>query len=118
MFGPLLLACIPFAIFVGCLKALSWLPDSWRYSLEWVPELGMNLSFRADGLALLMGLLISGIGTLIVIYGGAYLKGHPYRNRFFVYLMLFMGAMLGVVFSDISLDCLSSGNSPASARIC
>lgn len=67
---------------------------------NWVPSLGLNLDFRLDGLSLLFGLLISGIGALIFIYASAYLKGHPYISRFFAFLCLFMASMLGVVLSD------------------
>ncbi|MCL4871538.1 MAG: DUF4040 domain-containing protein [Anaerolineae bacterium] len=66
----------------------------------WVPSLDLTLAFRLDGLGLLFALLISGIGTLIAIYGGSYLKGHPDLGRFFLYLLVFMAAMLGVVLSD------------------
>ncbi len=48
----------------------------------WVPGLGVALSFRIDGLSLLFALLISGIGTLIVLYSGTYLAGHPLLGRF------------------------------------
>jgi multicomponent Na+:H+ antiporter subunit A len=70
------------------------------YTAAWAPQLGLHLSLRADGLSLLMALLISGIGALIVAYSGGYLKGHPDLPRFYVSLFLFMGAMLGVVLSD------------------
>ena len=43
--------------------------QTWR----WLPELGLNLSFRLDALGLLFALLISGIGTLIFIYAYYYL---------------------------------------------
>jgi multicomponent Na+:H+ antiporter subunit A len=66
----------------------------------WVPELGVNLSFHLDGLSLLFALMITGIGTLVFIYTGPYLKGHPFLDRFYGYLSIFMGAMLGVVLSD------------------
>lgn len=68
--------------------------------LDWVPSLGINLDFRLDGLSLLFALLITGIGTAIFFYGRTYLKGHPYFDRFFAYLLLFMSAMLGVVLSN------------------
>ncbi len=69
-------------------------------SVPWVPGLGMELSFHLDGLALLFGLLISGIGTLIVLYAGEYLKGHPLQGRFYSYLLAFMMSMLGLVTAD------------------
>lgn len=69
--------------------------------LPWMPSLGLNLSFYMDGLNLIFGLLISGIGTLVVIYSIFYLaKDKEALHNFYIYLLLFMGAMLGVVFSD------------------
>ncbi|GGD27227.1 putative monovalent cation/H+ antiporter subunit A [Flavobacterium orientale] len=67
---------------------------------EWVPSMGIHLSFRMDGLALLFSLLITGIGTLVYLYTSYYLKGHTYLDRFYGYLSIFMGAMLGLVLSD------------------
>jgi multicomponent Na+:H+ antiporter subunit A len=68
--------------------------------LQWVPSLGVNFSWLIDGLSLTFALLITGIGTLIVIYAGAYLKGHPQQGRFLAFILLFMGAMQGLVLSD------------------
>ncbi|ADZ71384.1 putative monovalent cation/H+ antiporter subunit A [Polymorphum gilvum] len=67
---------------------------------EWAPAYGINLSFYIDGLSTLFALLISGIGTFIILYAGGYLKGHPQQGRFFSFLFLFMGAMLGLVTGD------------------
>lgn len=67
---------------------------------DWVPSLGLNFSFRLDGLSLLFSLLISLIGALIFIYTSSYLKNHPFLDRFYAYLSLFMAAMLGLVLSD------------------
>src|SRR5690606_38194444 len=50
--------------------------------------------------SLLFALLITGIGSGIFFYGRTYLKGHPYFDRFFGYLLLFMSAMLGVVLAN------------------
>ncbi|MBW3098632.1 putative monovalent cation/H+ antiporter subunit A [Pseudohoeflea coraliihabitans] len=66
----------------------------------WVPSFNLSFSWFLDGLSLTFALLISGIGTLIVLYSGGYLKGHPQLGRFFVFILLFMGAMLGLVISD------------------
>lgn len=67
--------------------------------VEWVPSLGINLSFYLDGLSLLMGLLISGIGTVIVIYAQGYLDNDENLGTFYTYLLIFMVAMLGLVWS-------------------
>ena len=71
-----------------------------RQNIEWVPSLGLNLNFTLDGLSLLFSLLITGIGFLVFAYTAAYLKGHEYLDRFYGYLGIFMGAMLGLVLSD------------------
>ncbi|HER40022.1 MAG TPA: Na(+)/H(+) antiporter subunit A, partial [Salinimicrobium catena] len=67
---------------------------------EWVPSFGVNLNFTLDGLSLLFSLLITGIGFLVFAYTAEYLKGHKYLDRFYGYLGMFMGAMLGLVLSD------------------
>ncbi|MFP1681991.1 monovalent cation/H+ antiporter subunit A [Alloalcanivorax sp. C16-1] len=69
-------------------------------SLPWVPSLGLALSFRLDGLALLFALLVLGIGLLVILYARYYLSAKEKAGRFFAFLLLFMGAMLGVVTSD------------------
>ncbi|MFN3616490.1 MAG: monovalent cation/H+ antiporter subunit A [Aquabacterium sp.] len=67
---------------------------------EWVPDLGLTIGFRLDGLALMFGLLITGIGSLIVLYGHFYLGPDDSAGKLYTLLMLFMAAMLGVVLSD------------------
>jgi multicomponent Na+:H+ antiporter subunit A len=67
---------------------------------EWVPSLGANLTFYVDGLSLLFAILVTGIGTLILLFAGGYFKGVASSGRFFSLLLLFMGAMLGIVISD------------------
>ncbi|TXI06978.1 MAG: putative monovalent cation/H+ antiporter subunit A, partial [Rhizobium sp.] len=69
-------------------------------ALDWVPSLGLRFSWMLDGLSLTFALLITGIGTLIVLYAGGYLKGHPDLGRFFSFIFLFMGSMLGLVVAD------------------
>lgn len=67
---------------------------------DWAPGLGLRFSFYLDGLSLLFALMISGIGALILIYAGGYLRGHAHLGRLLAYLLMFMGSMLGVVVSD------------------
>ncbi len=68
--------------------------------LEWLPALGLNLSLRLDGLGFLFALLILGIGLLVILYARYYLAKKEPMGRFFAFLLLFMGAMLGVVLSE------------------
>ncbi len=66
----------------------------------WVPAIGLDANFRLDGLALMFGLLITGIGLLIVLYAAYYLHAEDPAGKFFTQLMLFMAAMLGIVLAD------------------
>ncbi|MDP1668998.1 monovalent cation/H+ antiporter subunit A [Phaeovulum sp.] len=68
--------------------------------LDWLPALGLSASFRLDGLAALFAILILGIGLLILFYARYYLAKADPAGRFFTYLMLFQGAMLGIVLSN------------------
>ncbi len=69
-------------------------------TLTWIPSLDLSLAFRLDGLALLFALLVLGIGLLVILYARYYLSAKEKAGRFYAYLLLFMGAMLGVVTSD------------------
>lgn len=71
-----------------------------RFDFPWVPSFGVNLSFFIDGLALLFLLLITGIGTLVFAYTHGYMHGDKKLHRFYAYLTVFMGAMIGLVSSD------------------
>ncbi len=53
-----------------------------------------------DGLAWLFALLITAIGALVVLYAAYYLSPDDPSPRFFRFLLLFMGAMLGLVLAD------------------
>ena len=63
----------------------------------WITQLGLNLSFRLDGLSYLFSLLILGIGLLVILYARYYLSEQERVARFFSCLLLFMGSMLGLV---------------------
>ena len=69
-------------------------------TLTWIPSLDLSLAFRLDGLALLFAILVLGIGLLVILYARYYLSAKEKAGRFYAYLLLFMGAMLGVVTSD------------------
>lgn len=103
--GPLagwILATVPAAIFVTFLSFIGPISEFnvIRAGLDWIPAYGIRFSFFIDGLSLVFGILISGIGTFIVIYSGGYLAGHPHQGRFFSYILMFMGSMLGLVLAD------------------
>ncbi|WP_424973005.1 monovalent cation/H+ antiporter subunit A [Dinoroseobacter sp. S76] len=68
--------------------------------VPWLPQLGLSASFFLDGLGLLFALMITGVGLLITLYARFYLSGEDPMGQFYTYLLLFQGAMLGIVLSD------------------
>ncbi|MBA4501015.1 monovalent cation/H+ antiporter subunit A [Marinobacterium marinum] len=68
-----------------------------QQSYSWIPAMGLDLSFRMDGLALLFCILILGIGLLVILYARYYLSEQDSMPRFYAYLILFMTAMVGIV---------------------
>ena len=100
--GAWVLALAPAAIFVHFLGYVRVVAAGRTVTggYPWIPSFDVSFSFMIDGLSLTFALMISGIGTLIVLYSGGYLKGHPQLGRFQSFILMFMGSMLGVVLSD------------------
>ncbi len=98
----ILIPLIPTALFIYYMGYIPKIAAGSNFfqEISWVPSLGVDFNLRLDGLSLLFCLLITGIGCGIFFYARTYLKGHPYYDRFFGYLYLFMSAMLGLVLSD------------------
>ena len=70
----------------------------WRQ--EWLGAAGLSLVFRLDGLGLLFALMILAIGLLVILYARYYLSEKDPMGRFYAYLLLFQGSMLGIVLSE------------------
>lgn len=96
-----LLALLPIAIFAGLLSLHRPIAGGAviQGQIPWAPSLGVALSWQIDGLSLLFALLISGVGALVLIYASGYLADDAYLGRFYLYLLGFMIAMLGLVIS-------------------
>ncbi len=69
-------------------------------SWSWIPSIGLEFAFRLDGLGLLFAYLILCIGLLVIIYARYYISEKDCMGRFYSYLLLFMGSMLGIVLSE------------------
>jgi NADH:ubiquinone oxidoreductase subunit 5 (subunit L)/multisubunit Na+/H+ antiporter MnhA subunit len=111
-----LLPALAFAFFAPQLPALTQ-GDVLTWSLNWLPSLGVRFSFYLDGLSGLFALLVTGIGAGILVYAGYYFshteptqderrntnsassvsRWLPVESRFFLFLVLFTIAMLGLV---------------------
>jgi multicomponent Na+:H+ antiporter subunit A len=97
-----LLAAVPFGLtmYFALFIAATASGNVFSLSYDWAPSLGIKFSFLLDGLSLLFTILISGVGALVVIYSAVYLAGHPHLGRFYAYILMFMGSMLGLVLAD------------------
>lgn len=121
VFSGFLLACLAPILHRWCRSATGWLlalfplsltgylvgvafdtagVDLPRLEIPWVPSLNVQLAFFADGWSLLFGTIILLVGSLVLVYAGGYLKGHPQLGRLYGFLLFFMASMLGLVFAD------------------
>ncbi|MBE1556377.1 Na+/H+ antiporter subunit A [Sporosarcina limicola] len=94
---------VPIALFIYYAGFITTTMDGGHKvsELQWIPSLGISFVSYIDGLSLLFTLLITGIGALVVLYSIFYLdKDREKLNNFYIYLLIFMSAMLGVVQSD------------------
>ncbi len=90
------------AAFIGLLSHVPavFAGDVVQTGVDWLPLLGLNFNLMLDGLGFFFALLILGIGLLIITYARYYLSRDDNMGEFFTYLLLFQGAMVGIVLSD------------------
>lgn len=98
----IILSFVQFGAFALLLHQFSIIQQFGSYvtEYEWIAGLGLSLSFTFDGLSILFGLLITGIGGLVFLYAHAYMSHYEGTDKFFFYLTIFSAAMLGLVFSS------------------
>jgi len=98
---------IPFLILVGIfLNFESLLPEgakALQYSImNWMKsgKLNVDFGYQLDQLSLIMGLIVTGVGSLIHVYSIGYMHHDSGFYKFFLYLNLFIFAMLNLVLGD------------------
>nr|HML27047.1 proton-conducting transporter membrane subunit [Methanomethylovorans sp.] len=89
---------------ISFLLVISFVPlvihgEHFQASVEWIPSMGIEYSIYVDGLSILFGLIITGIGIIIMSYSNAYMGHKEDLPRYYQWLLLFMGSMLGMVFA-------------------
>jgi len=77
-------------------------PIPTEVSIPWLSTFGLTfeMGLLFDQLSILMGLLVSGVGTLIFIYSLSYMEDDEGFSRYFGFMALFAASMLGIVFSN------------------
>ena len=105
--GHLLGVLMPLAAFVygliaffDLLRATHRSQDVHVYSWIAVGGFQVPLNLLVDQLSICFVLLITGVGSMIIIYSVGYMSHDPDRRRFFGYMNLFLAAMLLLVLAD------------------
>lgn len=93
---------VPIILFIGLVRFVPAIAKGHTesFTISWIPSANIHFTTYLDGLSLIFGLLITGVGSLVILYSIYYLTSREALGHFYVYLLMFMGAMLGVVFSD------------------
>nr|ARK13512.1 NADH-quinone oxidoreductase subunit M [Fibrella sp. ES10-3-2-2] len=81
------------------LYAFPSLPHTQRWETNWIQfqSLTVPLQFRLDAVGRMMLVVVHGIALLVQLYSISYMHDDARRGRYFAYLQLFIGAMLGIV---------------------
>ena len=99
-----------FAVSVGLVTtalALSMIPNVYfntvnrpESSLSWISWLGINLGVRVDPLSVFFASLIAFFSCIVIIYSLGYMAGEEGLARYYFFMLLFMGSMIGLVMAD------------------
>lgn len=96
-----LIAAIPTAVAFAVLLPLGMTAPIVTEHLPWLPQLGMSLTFRMDQLAWLFALLVTGAGTIVLVYCRNYFDDvEDGLARFASVFLGFAASMLGLVLAD------------------
>jgi NADH-quinone oxidoreductase subunit L len=92
---------------LAALNTLSLIPtlinahgEASLYAIPWMQALGINLSVLVDPLSTLMANIAAVVGLLIMIYSVSYMQNEEGTPRFFFFMLLFVGGMIGLVMAN------------------
>lgn len=92
---------------VTTVLALSMIPDIYfntvsnpESSTSWIPWLGINLGVRVDPLSIFFASLIAFFSFVVIVYSLGYMAGEEGLTRYYFFMLLFMGSMIGLVMAD------------------
>jgi NADH-quinone oxidoreductase subunit L len=99
-----------FALLVGLITtifALSMIPDVFFNNIgnpdstvTWIPLSGINLGIRVDPLSVFFASLVAFFSLVVIIYSLGYMAHEDGLNRYYFFILLFMGSMIALVMAD------------------
>jgi proton-translocating NADH-quinone oxidoreductase chain N len=95
----LALACVATSLVLSCLMLPGALAGQ-LIQVFWQVPLGFDFVLTADSLALFMAITSSLIGAVIVFYSWGYISHYENQNEYYLMVTLFLGSMMGIVFSS------------------
>jgi len=99
-------AFVSFFFSILCFKQILSLPHESRFIeqalFDWISvgDFHVPLTLRLDSLSSIMILVVTGVGSLIHLYSIGYMSHDVGQGRFFVYLNMFLTAMLTLVLAS------------------
>ncbi|HTU01173.1 MAG TPA: NADH-quinone oxidoreductase subunit L, partial [Candidatus Sulfotelmatobacter sp.] len=92
---------VGFSVAAG-LAALGMLPGVTSTATLRLPLGGLfgDISFVADGLGIFLAVVATVVGSLAVIFSVDYMHGDPQLGRYYALVLLFIGAMAGLVLTN------------------
>lgn len=96
------MVAIPFVIYLTTFLSYSGEPVYFSVIPEWIigPKLNVGFTYVLDELSLVMGMIVTGIGSLIHLYSTSYMHGDRGFYKYFLYLNLFIFAMTNLILGD------------------
>jgi NADH:ubiquinone oxidoreductase subunit 5 (subunit L)/multisubunit Na+/H+ antiporter MnhA subunit len=81
--------------------SLSLLPSVFAGEVTRVllPFPGFELAFQVDALAVFVAIVSSLISTIIVVYSTSYISHYEHQHEYYLMVVLFLGAMMGLVYA-------------------
>jgi NADH-quinone oxidoreductase subunit L len=96
-----------FASLITVMFALSLATDvyfggltSLEVVVPWIPSLGVNAGIFIDPLSILFANLIAFFNFIVILYSLDYMKGEEGQTRYYFFILLFTGSMIGLVMAD------------------
>jgi len=109
--GAFIIACLPkkikplsslfvlVATFLSSLFCIFFYLRHNSYLYNYAVTAWLSFSFLCDGLSSFMAMVSSFVACLIALYALEYMRGYEKQDEFYFWMVLFVGSMMGLIFS-------------------